>query len=681
MKCPSGIIVGTAVLFSAFVQAGQVLSSLAEANAFSEDATPREEALVVTGKVLSVSVTPKASEIILADAAGVRAELYRSRDALQPVPGETIEAVGRAFMGKNRESTLLIERYGVLERGPRPVPTPVRLRETDPETHNLATIRTTGVVLDVLPDEIDRRYQILLLKDEDVIVPVSLLRDTFGDWSGRIDATIRVTGIYRQSIGGGRKFSGPNIEPLAPEDLEIVTPQPEDPFAVPVLESRLYLTPKDVLRMTSRVVTGEVLATWSEDHVMLRTAGGQIVHLQLANGVTLPPCGATITAAGQPETDLFRINLAAARWKSAATPVTAPVEHAEEASVSTFWWNAARDAIDSTSHGRLVSARGIVRTLPTTEDRDLRFVLDTGTFSIPVDVTSNPAVLDGLAIGTTVRATGRCLLLTDVGRHDVFPQIRGFALVLRTPADLAVLSRPPWWTPARLLVLLALLVLAVVGLGAWLLLQRHFARLKIVERTRLAVELHDSLSQSLVGVACQVEVGDELIESDPKAAHDCIGAAARMLQSCRAELRKCLFDLRSDMLEETDFTAAIRKALGLLTSGANIAIRFPVRRALFPDSAAHAILSIIRELTANAIRHGKATGVKIAGCTDNGLLKFSVTDNGCGFDPENRPGISDGHFGISGIQDRLKRLNGQIVITSAPAKGTSAVVTLPIHQS
>ena len=126
MKLPAGIILGSAVPFSAFAQAGQILSSLAEANAFSGDATPREAALVVTGKVLSVSVSPKAAEIILSDTAGVRAELYRSRDALQPIPGETIEAVGRAFMGKNRESTLLIEKYGVLEHGPRPVPSAPR---------------------------------------------------------------------------------------------------------------------------------------------------------------------------------------------------------------------------------------------------------------------------------------------------------------------------------------------------------------------------------------------------------------------------------------------------------------------------------------------------------------------------------------------------------------------------
>lgn len=205
--------------------------------------------------------------------------------------------------------------------------------------------------------------------------------------------------------------------------------------------------------------------------------------------------------------------------------------------------------------------------------------------------------------------------------------------------------------------------------------------MKIVERTRLSVELHDTLSQNLAGVACQVAAGDNAIDDDPETAKKRIKAAERMLQSCRTELRHCLFDLRSDMLEEKDFTAAILKALNQLSDEAAVSIRFNARRGAFPDPAAHAILSVIRELTANAIRHGKATRVKIAGCTENGKLVFSVTDNGCGFDPKHRAGLAEGHFGLEGVRDRLKRLNGTFNITSTPGKGSKATATLPIPKS
>ena len=151
-----------------------------------------------------------------------------------------------------------------------------------------------------------------------------------------------------------------------------------------------------------------------------------------------------------------------------------------------------------------------------------------------------------------------------------------------------------------------------------------------------------------------------------------------MLQSCRTELKQCLFDLRSDMLEATDFKSAIRVALSQLKEATSVAVRFNVRRSLFSDPTAHTILSVIRELTANAIRHGHAEHVRIAGSSENGKLLFSVTDDGVGFDPENCPDMSDGHFGLTGVRDRLDRLNGSITFVSAPGKGTRAVVTVPL---
>ena len=104
-------------------------------------------------------------------------------------------------------------------------------------------------------------------------------------------------------------------------------------------------------------------------------------------------------------------------------------------------------------------------------------------------------------------------------------------------------------------------------------------------------------------------------------------------------------------------------------------------RETFSDNTAHAVLKIIRELTTNALRHGKATSLKIAGTIDDGNILFSVKDNGCGFDPDLAPSISQGHFGLQGIAERLERLNGEMKIESSPGKGAKVIVTLPIPRS
>ncbi len=131
------------------------------------------------------------------------------------------------------------------------------------------------------------------------------------------------------------------------------------------------------------------------------------------------------------------------------------------------------------------------------------------------------------------------------------------------------------------------------------------------------------------------------------------------------------------MLEEEDFPTAIRKTLAQLEPQAQISIRFAVPRSLFHDATAHAILNIIRELVSNALRHGKATSIKIAGSIDNGLLLFSVTDNGSGFNPETSPGPKSGHFGIDGIRERLSRRNGHLSFESHPGF-THARVEIPL---
>ena len=139
-----------------------------------------------------------------------------------------------------------------------------------------------------------------------------------------------------------------------------------------------------------------------------------------------------------------------------------------------------------------------------------------------------------------------------------------------------------------------------------------------------------------------------------------------MLQSSRTELKRCLWDLRSDALGEKTFDKAIRKALGTLVTQSDVQIRFNVPRNLFDDTDAHAVLSVIRELVANAIAHGQAGRIRIAGDFTDGLFAFSVRDDGRGFDPDLAPGLSEGHFGLQGIRERVKKLKGELAVESAP---------------
>jgi signal transduction histidine kinase len=267
------------------------------------------------------------------------------------------------------------------------------------------------------------------------------------------------------------------------------------------------------------------------------------------------------------------------------------------------------------------------------------------------------------------------------------------ALVMRSPNDVKIISGPPLLTVGRLSVAVVILLTFLLAAIVWNrvlnglvnrrsreLIKEQIARtvsqFKIGERTRLAVELHDALSQNLAAVACLVGAARRAVDSGNATASEQLQRAERMLNSCRTELKHCLFDLRSDMLEQPKFADAIRATLNQLHAKTEIIVRFSVPRTRMTDSTAQAILCIIRELASNAISHGKASKIHVAGSIEGETLKFSVRDNGTGFDPMTRPGPREGHFGLDGIRDRVKRIGGDFRLEAAPGKGTYAVITL-----
>lgn len=315
--------------------------------------------------------------------------------------------------------------------------------------------------------------------------------------------------------------------------------------------------------------------------------------------------------------------------------------------------------------------------------------------TVDIDLSAFPeGELPRLVAGARVEVTGLCV---GEFRHvDVslrFPRFSGFTVIPRSPADVVVTARPPWWTSGRLLAVIGILAAVIVGVLIWNVSLRVVSErrgrelaweqtchakseLKVEERTRLAVELHDSLSQTLTGVALQIEtaLGQKGASFGP--AEKVLLTARQMLASCRQELRCCLWDLRSRTFEEQDLAEAIRRTIEPHTADAAVSVRFNVARDILSESTVHATLKIVRELVVNAIRHGHASSIRIAGEFTDGLVRFSVCDNGCGFDPASAPGARQGHFGLQGVRERTIRQGGGVTIVSTPGEGTKIVVTM-----
>ena len=74
------------------------------------------------------------------------------------------------------------------------------------------------------------------------------------------------------------------------------------------------------------------------------------------------------------------------------------------------------------------------------------------------------------------------------------------------------------------------------------------------------------------------------------------------------------------------------------------------------------------------MHHGGARNIRVDGGIEGGAIRFSVGDDGCGFDPSRCPGPAEGHFGLQGIRERVARLGGRITIESDEGKGTRITV-------
>ena len=593
-----------------------------------------------------------------------------------PEAGSSVIVRGRAFVGRSMEpwmENLSVTKIGCVALAE---PSFIPLARLEDREVKLTIVRTSATVIDVFPDDLGPVHDFILLKDNETIIPAIGPHDPA--YRKLIDAKVEVTGLVQWSVLGERKYLGSSLSIGGIGSFKVLTPPPQDIFALPVVSPNLYIRPRDILRQSRRTASGVVLAVWQRNRLLIGTDNNQLVGILLASNETLPPYGARITASGYPTTDLFRINLTQAKIRIDATnclreespPQTKqelfPIQHG---SCSSYFENK--------NFGKLVTVRGIVRALPLPQNKERQLILDSNSTRFSVDFTANPTAADGLEPDSEIEVTGRFVPeMSEWQPMDVLPRINGFTLVIRKADDIRVVSGPPWLTVRKLLVVVGVLLAALIGLYVRSLVRKRYNRMKLKERTQLAVELHDSLSQALTGLACQIagaQMDDDIDSSRRK-----LTTADQMLQSCRTELKNCLFDLRNDTMTETSFDKAIRRTLEPLADQAEIHVRFNVNRERFDDFAAHSILVMIRELVANAIRHGHAWTVKVAGTVEDGKLFFSVTDDGCGFDPTSCPASDQGHFGLDGIRERIKRLNGTFEIQSHPKRRTKAVITIPI---
>ncbi len=617
-------------------------------------------------------------------------------------PGDRIVVNGIFGLKKcayGNEPYAVAHEIQILGAGAAVKPVPRKLQDLSSINDNLRRIQTTGTVIDWRTSDDDPNYLCLTLKDGPTTMPL-LIPATAPEAVNRLlESQVSVVGAFNWALPSVRRYARPLIVSRL-EDITALSPPPPAQD-IPFLERKIYLTPKDILALGKRKICGEIIAVWQKCNLLLQDDDGRIVRVKLSRrNETDPIPGLRATICGYPETDQFNIILGTATISSCSPRASAPRSPVRLSSLSDIIGQNQSGAATFTPsyYGKLVALSGTIRNLPSPGNAEGRIGLDCDGRLIQIDTSACPGAAEGLELGCRIEATGVCLLETnDYDAQADMPHISGLTLILRSRDDIVVISHPPWLTPTRFLIILSAMAGVLVLVLIWnaslrVLVERRgrelarkqveatHAKFKAIERMRLATELHDSVVQNLTGAALEIRAALAALPAAGKVSAPHLDIALKTINSSRAELRNCIWDLRNQALEKNDIDEAIRITLQPHIVDAKLHVRFNVPRRKIPDNAFHNILCIIRELVINAVRHGHAATLKVAGTIDGDRLLFSVADDGSGFDPATRPGMEQGHFGLEGVMERVKALGGTADIASAPGKGTRIAINTPLPE-
>jgi signal transduction histidine kinase len=200
------------------------------------------------------------------------------------------------------------------------------------------------------------------------------------------------------------------------------------------------------------------------------------------------------------------------------------------------------------------------------------------------------------------------------------------------------------------------------------------------ERNRLALELHDVVSQKLFSLNLGAETAMALLDRDPSAARAQLVRVKELTREALDELRSLILGLRPPELQRDGLAGALRKEIAMLERVHGVPIELDVAGQVDVNGAGERwqlMLRIAHEALHNALRHASPSHVAVSlTIGDDGAVSVAVTDDGTGFEPE-RPELRARHLGLTSMEERARELGGELSIRSRPGAGTTVRLSVP----
>jgi signal transduction histidine kinase len=206
-------------------------------------------------------------------------------------------------------------------------------------------------------------------------------------------------------------------------------------------------------------------------------------------------------------------------------------------------------------------------------------------------------------------------------------------------------------------------------------MRRHVrATAAAAERSRLARELHDSVTQALYSVNLHAEAASlALAAGNEEVVATSLQKLQTMTHEAMMDLRMLIFELHPPILKEEGLAAALRARLATVETRAGLQTELQVEgEDRLPLALAEELFWVAVEAFNNVLKHAQARKVKVSLSFVGDRVWLSIADDGLGFDPG--ADRSQSGMGLRSIAERVERIGGSLDLTTAPGGGTTVIV-------
>ena len=196
------------------------------------------------------------------------------------------------------------------------------------------------------------------------------------------------------------------------------------------------------------------------------------------------------------------------------------------------------------------------------------------------------------------------------------------------------------------------------------------------ERERISKELHDGVIQSIYSVGLSLQAAMSVVGRDSDGTKKRMDEAIRTLDNVVRDVRSYIFALQPKSVEERGLKKAIEELVKDLE--VNALAESTVQLSddaleMVPEAARGDFIQIVREILSNIARHAQASEVSVACAVREGhTVVMTIEDDGIGFNPET---VMRGH-GLGNLEERARRVRGEIAISQRRPKGTVHTLSL-----